>query len=163
MRRALPLFAMLASAGCQSGLTDGAELASLDEAYFRCKVQPVVTKSCSMFVCHGDARRYYKVFGRNRLRYGLSEDERNATMTDVERRFDFDATRAQVDLEDPESSFLLLKPLDEAAGGYFHGGATEFGQGDVFLSREEQDFQTILAWVKGATEDPTCIEPGSDL
>jgi hypothetical protein len=163
MRSVISITALLLVAtGCQD-LGGKDDLATLDEPFFRCQVQPIVTKSCGMFLCHGDAARYYTVFTRNRLRFGLSEDERNATMTVVERRYAYDATRAHVDRDDPAQSLLLLKPLDESAGGYFHGGATEFGQGDVYLSTDEPDYQTLLAWINGATDATDCIEPGSEL
>ncbi len=162
MRFYIVALALLPTA-CTVDLEDGASLPALDESFYRCRVQPIVTKSCSMFVCHGDANRYYKLFARNRLRLGLQEEQRNATTTEAERRFDFDATRAHVDAANPRQSLLLLKPLDQSAGGYFHGGATEYGMGDVFLSEDEPDYQTMLAWVNGETEDPSCIEPGSDL
>jgi hypothetical protein len=159
MRAALPLL-LLALAGCQSGLDEPKPLPALDEPYFRCRVQPILTKSCSAFACHGDARRYYVVFARNRLRAQGSEKERNATLTPIERAANFDATRAFVDERAPHDSWLLLKPLDR--GGYFHRGATIFGAGDVFAGRDDADFEVIEAWARGAKEDPSCVEPGSD-
>ena len=158
MRGAAIVIAGVVLAGCQSGLADAQDLPSVDEAYFRCNVQPIVTKSCSMFLCHGDTARYYTVFARNRLRFGV--DERNAEMIEPEWRFAYDATRAHIDRDDPDDSLLLKKPLDESAGGYFHGGATEFGQGDVYLSTDEEDYRTLLAWVNGATASADCSVAG---
>jgi hypothetical protein len=147
--------------GCQK-LDESAAFGRLDEAYFRCEVQPLITKSCSTFRCHGTADRYYYFFARNRLRLGGAEDQRGATMRDPERAFNYSASAAQVDSDDPAQSQLLLKPLDQAAGGYYHGGAVEYGLGDVYLSRDEDDFKTLQAWVMGASADPSCVEPGSD-
>jgi hypothetical protein len=159
--RALLLCAALLF-GCAGGLEDEARLPALDEPYFRCNVRPVLVKSCAALACHGDVLRYFRVFGRNRLRYALAESDRNALLQPEEEVFDFDAARAYVDAADPESSLLLLKPLDASRGGYYHGGAEVFRQGDVFLSRDDADYRTLLAWVKGAKEKPTCVEPGSD-
>ena len=156
------LVVLLLMAGCQR-LDEPQPLQGLDEPFFRCNVQPVLTKSCASLRCHGDGNRYYKIFTRNRLRYGLGEDRRNATLQEIERAYNFNASIAQVDLDEPLESLLLLKPLDQAGGGYYHGGAVEYEKGDVFLSRDEPDFQTLQAWVTGMTEDPTCIEPGSNL
>jgi hypothetical protein len=150
-------------AGCSGDLTAEEPLVELDRAYFRCRVQPVLTKSCSALVCHGDPRRYFRVYARNRLRLGGSEAERNALLRDSESAFDFASARAYVDPNAPEESYLLLKPLDQRAGGLYHGGAEEFGQGDVFLDRDDPDFETLEAWIHGEKEDPACIEPGSDL
>ena len=148
---------------CQSGLDDPAPLGPLDEPFFRCQVQPVLTKSCAGFRCHGTGDRYYVLFARNRLRLGGTEAERNATMRDSERAFNYNASVVQLDLDSRNDSFLLLKPLDQSAGGYWHGGAEEYGMGDVFLSRDERDFKTLEAWVMGAKDDPACQEPGSNL
>lgn len=153
----------VATASCQSGLEDEAPLAELDEPFFRCRVQPILTKQCSAFACHGDGRRYFHFFARNRLRLGGTEEERNAFLREDERAFNFDATRAYVVPGAPDESLLLLKPLDEAGGGYYHGGATLFGEGDVFASVDDRDYAVIREWIEGATEDPACVEPGSDL
>jgi hypothetical protein len=161
MRVSIPIAAALvvAATGCEA-LDEPAALPVLDEAYFRCNVQPIIVKSCSAFVCHGDTARFYRVFGRNRLRYALPSDERNVALSAEELAFNHQSAAAYVNLEDPESSLLLLKPLDQEAGGYYHGGATEYGAGDVWMSKDEDDYKTVLAWVKGAKEDESCTAPG---
>lgn len=157
------VLAALTVLGCQSGLTDEAPYAAtLDEAYFRCRVQPIVTKSCAALACHGDVKRYYHVFARNRLRLGGSEEQRNAQLTAQERAFNYNATRAIVNVDKKAESYLLLKPLESAAGGYYHGGETLFNKGNVYLNREDPDFKTLEKWINGEKEDPACIEPGSD-
>lgn len=158
----LASLALLLGGGCKK-LDGSAPFAPLDRPFFDCKVQSVVTKLCSGFACHGDAARYYTVFARNRLRFGGTEDDRGATMKQIERDFDFNAARIYVDLEDRANSQLLMKPLEEAAGGSFHRGAEIFAKGDVFASRDDPDFKVLQDWiVNGATEQPDCIEPGSD-
>lgn len=166
------------SASCLSGLKDPEPLAAtLDEAYFRCGVQPILTKSCAAYACHGSSVRYFKLFARNRLRLGGSIAKLNAPMTAGERSWNYDSARAMVDTTNPDASYLLLKPLDQAAGGfvvgespefkpggYYHGGATFFEQGNVFLTRTDPDFMVLEKWVHGAkADDKTCIEPGSEL
>lgn len=155
--------ALLLVAGCQPGLHDARKLAALDAPYFRCRVQPLLTKSCAAFACHGDGRRFLRLYARNRLRLGGDETTRNARTSDAEYAANFDGARALVDTNDPLGSFLLLKPLESAAGGLYHRGALIFGGGNVFTTRDDPDFQTLAAWVGGATEEPTCVEPGSDL
>jgi len=158
------LAALALAAGCvQGGIEDPAPEPKVDEAYFRCKVQPVLTKSCAAFACHGDGQRYFRLYARNRLRDGGTEAERNALLRDSERAFNFASARAFVDAVQSDQSLLLLKPLDQVAGGYYHGGAAEFNKGDVYMSRDEADFKVLVAWINGQTEDPSCIEPGSDL
>lgn len=151
-------------AACKEGLEDMQASPPLDEPYFRCKVQPILTKSCSTFACHGDARRYYRVFARNRLRAGGSEADRNVPLTPLERQANFEASRAYVDPSGnaPQGNLLLTKPLETSAGGSFHRGATLFGAGNVFSNQEDPDFKTLSMWAQGAKEDASCVEPGSD-
>lgn len=151
-----------AATGCQGGLTDAAPLPELDRAYFDCRVQPVLTKSCGAFACHGDDRRYLRLYGRNRLRLELPESQRNAFMTADERDANYNAARAFVQAGSPDTSWLLLKPLEMSQGGYFHGGEELFKRGNVFFDKEDKDYKTLADWTNGAKEDPTCIEPGSD-
>jgi hypothetical protein len=147
---------------CQSGLNAPRTEPAVDRADFDCRVQPVLAKSCGAFACHGDAKRYFHVFARNRLRMQGSERDRNAALSAVERAANFEATRAFVDASDVDQSFLLLKPLASEAGGYFHRGAEIFGGGNVFASKSDADFKTLSEWAHGKVEDPKCIEPGSD-
>jgi hypothetical protein len=162
-RPALVLAALATVAGCMAELDAPAPPTSLDEAYFRCRVQPVLTKSCSAFLCHGDPERYFRVYARNRLRLGGTEATRNRALDPAERAFNFASASGFVDGASPATSLLLMKPLDENGGGYYHGGATEFGQGDVFSTRNEPEFKVLAAWINGEKEDPSCVEPGSDL
>lgn len=162
-----PLFLLAGGAlsllgGCRGDLNEKAPLPSLDEAYFRCRVQPILTKSCGALTCHGDGKRYFHFFARNRLRLGGTEAERNAFLRDTERAYNLDAARALVDPEEPEESLLLKKPLAQDAGGFYHGAVLQ-GTSDVFATKDDKDYQTLLAWASGEKEDPTCVEPGSDF
>ena len=155
--------------GCQPEFNVPVAPPPLDRAYFRCHVQSVLTRSCSMFACHGadgtsgTNSRYFRVYARSRLRAaGIAEAMRNSTFTAAEYEANFTAAGDLVDVGAPDNSLLLLKPLDQSAGGFFHRGADLYGQGDVFLSKTDPDFVLLSAWVHGATEDPKCIEPGSD-
>jgi hypothetical protein len=148
--------------GCQADLDAAAAPADLDEAFFRCRVQPVLTKYCATFACHGDARRPYRLFARNRLRYGGTESDRNAFLRVAEQEANFAATVAFVDPARPDESLLTSKPLEEAAGGSFHRGAKIFRMGDVFVDAEDRELAVLREWTLGAMEDPLCVEPGSD-
>jgi hypothetical protein len=145
------------------GLDEPQPVSHLDQAFFRCDVQPLLVKSCAALACHGSGVRYLRLFGRNRMRWQGGESDRNAPLRQEELQANFDAASAMVDPSDPDQSFLLRKPLDVRKGGWFHGGAEMFGQGNVFVSTADPDFVTLRSWVHGATEDPSCIEPGSTL
>lgn len=148
---------------CQGGLDDPRDLPPLDEAYYRCRVQPVLTKSCAGLACHGNEQRYFHIYTRNRLRVSTDPATINAQLTEEERGFNFNSARAFIDPEDPESSLLLKKPLEGLKGGYFHVGALIFNKGNIFADEDDKDYKIILAWASGEKEeDPQCIEPGSD-
>lgn len=160
----VPALALLAAA-CQSDLEAPRTPAELDRPYFDCKVQPVLTKNCGQLACHGapdPAGRYFRIYGRNRLRDdGVLTG--NPAMRGAERDHNFDAARAFVDLVHPDDSLLLRKPLEQDAGGYFHRGATLYGGANVFATTTDPEYQIIAGWIDGATEVPTCQEPGANL
>jgi len=135
---------------------------ALDEAFFRCEVQPVLVRQCAMPACHGNGVRYFRVYARNRLRYGATPTLRDAPLTSYEWRANYDAARALVQsFDDPRQSLLVLKPLEPSAGGYFHNVAKVFrGAPDVFGSRTDAEFQVLEAWAAGARADPACPDPG---
>lgn len=161
-RRGIVAAFLLLLAGCEAELDAPAAVqGELDEAFFRCKVQPVLVRSCGAFACHGDTKRFFRVFGRNRLRYASKPTFPGPPLTAEEQRFNLEAAAAFVDREQPEKSLLLTKPLDQAAGGAYHGGATLYGQGDVFERADDPDYLVLVDWVHGKKEDASCVEPGS--
>ena len=162
MRRLALAFAALGLGACAADLDQGRPAPVVDEAFFRCRVQPVLAQSCAMLACHGDERRAFRVYARNRLRLDPAESKRNALFADEERAANLASARALIDLDDPAGSYLLLKGLESSAGGYFHRGATIFGEGNVFDGRDAADYKTLVDWVGGKSADPTCVEPGSD-
>jgi hypothetical protein len=131
-----------------------------DEPFFRCNVQPVLDRSCSAIACHGDAKRPFHVFTRNRLRLAYEGEDLILPLTDAELAANFDNARAFLDVP-AEDSWLVRKPLAQAAGGWFHLGDHLFGGGDVWLAVDDPDFQTILSWARGDTQDPSCTYAGS--
>lgn len=133
-----------------------APLSGLDEAFYGCKVEPIVVKRCGMLACHGRAERFYRVFSRNRFRFDQEPMNRDAIITVEERRFNYEAALAMVDLGDPDRSFLLKKPLDRKGGGYYHGGELMFHLGDVFLSTDDPEYKILSDWVHGAKEAAPC-------
>lgn len=160
--RALTVALSLLALTCQSELDAGAKSAVLDEPFFRCRVHPVLIKTCAQLACHGNGTRYFRLFGRNRMRLGGTEAQRNSLILPAERCHNFEAASAFVDASEPDDSLLLRKPLEQSAGGYYHGGASQFGAGDVFSARTDPDFKVLAEWVAGQTDDPSCPEPGAN-
>jgi hypothetical protein len=64
--------------------------------------------------------------------------------TEDQSRANFEMISKLVNKNDPEKSILLLHPLSKDAGGHeFHSG------GRQFPSKDDPDWKTIEAWVKG--------------
>ena len=114
----------------------------------------MLAKNCSQLACHGATARYFRIYARNRLRDDNDEAGRNAVMREAERAHNYDAARAFVDLAHPDRSLLLRKPLEQAADGLFHRGATLYGGTDVFPDPTDPEYQVIAQWIDGATEVP---------
>lgn len=133
---------------------------TLDRTYFECNVQPVWDRSCSALGCHGDARRPFHVFTRNRMRLDGTNTERNRVLSQQEMDHNFNNSVGFA-TSDPDASWLLRKPLDPEAGGFFHFGKELFEGDDVWTSDEDKEYATVRAWLGGATADPaSCSYPG---
>jgi hypothetical protein len=151
------LLALVLAACAQEGLEAPETLAPLDADYFRCEVQPVLAARCAFFACHGSATRPFRLYARNRLRLDVPAAERDTPLRPSEVAFNYDSSRAIAgDARRP--ALLLLKPLDESAGGYVHVGATLYGRGDVFLDVDDPGYEKIAAWIGGATAPSDCVD-----
>lgn len=151
-------------AGCaQSGLSEPAPPGALDEPYFRCKVQPVLVARCAFLACHGDPGRPYRLFARQQLRLGVPPRDRGIALTEAETRANHGATLAfaRQGLGEGADPLLLAKPLDEDGGGLFHRGREMYRGADAFSSRDDADYQVLVAWMGGAKADPACPDPGN--
>lgn len=144
------------TAGC---VDNPVQTQDLDHAFYRCKVQPILDHSCSALACHGKLERPFHVFTRNRLRLIETSSDQNTPLTPGELDANFDNARGFAGAPADES-WLLLKPLEQHAGGYFHKGKDLFDGPDVWTSREDDDFVTVLAWLRGEKADPDCVYPG---
>lgn len=151
--RWLPLVLLL---GC---LDNGAVVVgALDEDYFRCRVEPVLIERCAFFACHGDGDRFFVVYGPNRLRFELDEDDRGLATTELETAKNYLAALVLAQsVEGYGDPLLVSKPLGEALGGAYHEGAQLYGAGDVFETADDPDLATLRAWLSGEREDPSCV------
>lgn len=112
---------------------------TLDYAVFKTRVQPIFLAkrpgSARCYVCHrGDGGNNY-----------LQVMSPGATTWDEDQtRKNFDSVQRYVVPGDPAKSRLLIHPLAEDAGGdEFHGG------GRQWTSRDNPEWQTIAAWIRG--------------
>ena len=143
--------------GCgQDNLEAERETPSLDRAFFRCRVQPVLAARCAFPACHGTNVRPFRVFARQRLRLEVPPDRREAALTAEEEAANF--ARALAFVGDAETPPLLLaKPLEGREGGFYHRAKTLYGDEDVFATPEDPGYQNIAAWLRGDVDDPGCV------
>jgi hypothetical protein len=111
---------------------------SLDFDYFKTRVQPIFLAKrpghARCYSCHSQ--------GTPMRLQELSPG--SATWNDEQSRKNFDAVRKFVVPSAPLKSPLLYHPLEMDAGGdLFHNG------GKHWRSQSDQEFQTLLTWVKG--------------
>ena len=115
----------------------------LDYEMFKAQIQPMfVAKRAGLVRC-------VQCHGRGAGAGGLlilAPAEGTTTWTEEQSRRNFDETRRLVVAGNPEASRLLMHPLARAAGGDpFHGGGKHWG------SQNDAEWQTLAAWVRGAT------------
>ncbi|MBK9776565.1 MAG: hypothetical protein IPP62_09430 [bacterium] len=140
-RRALPIGLVLA-AGCHTANPvtppppGGGTAYIYDEAEFAASVAPVFTsRGCDTLDCHG---------GGIRGTFALSP------AGDKNFAFDFEQAVLQANGDDPAASPLLLKPLAVTAGGTAHAG---HGDGGIFTTTADPDYQVILAWISAGVRE----------
>jgi hypothetical protein len=147
-------------------------LPDLDLDYYKCKVEPIFDRGCSMVGCHGtETGRAFKVYARGRLRHqemvpqvsscpvgpqtvDLSEMGTGTVMcvgwsphTAAEWQSNYDISRSfMLGLTDPEQSDLLAQPV---VGGKSHAGVHLFAKTDA-------EYVTLKAWLGGAKLGSTC-------
>jgi len=131
------LLCAITQSGCLSSPSDnppppaGGQEYVVDYDVFATAIDSILTaKGCDNLACHG---------GGIRGTFQLSPfDDKDIDM-------DFAQVRLQVTGSNPAASPLLVKPLDEAAGGVAHtADAQQFG----FMSTSDPDYQAILTWIQ---------------
>ena len=118
---------------------------SLDYEYYKTRVEPIfLTKRdghARCFVCHSDANNGFRL---------QKLPEKAKAWTEEESRKNFAQVSALVTPGSPDKSHLLMYPLaPEAGGSIYHSG------GRQFRSKDDPQWQTMAAWVKGAKLAPT--------
>jgi hypothetical protein len=121
--------------GCEIASTESPEPPTggrefvLDYNVFAAEIDTILTvHGCDNLSCHG---------GGIRGTFELSP------AGDKDPGMDFVQAGYQVNAGDPAASRLLMKPLDEAAGGSAHTA-----QSGGWTSTSDPDYQAILAWIE---------------
>lgn len=131
-------------------------IAALDEASFRCTVEPILARDCSFLACHGIAGAPLRVYTVGKLRAGPDDglDARQVPLTEDERRANFrSAVAFTFGIERADDSLLLRKALPPDAGGFGHRG------GVIFAGPDDPRAVAIRAWLEGGTGCPAGVTP----
>jgi hypothetical protein len=117
-------------------------LPSPDPAVFEEKVYPVLLRDCGFPACHGDNRRFFRVFGPGRTRY-RAETKPFVAATGEELQDAYDRARSMLtNDEGVEHALLLRKPLAAE-----HAGVDEWGQ-NVYRSETDPGYAIIAKWAR---------------
>jgi hypothetical protein len=81
------------------------------------------------------------------VRFALETPATDAGWTEAQSRTNFEMITQLINTADPENSRLLLKPLAPQAGGLGHTGGT------FWTSRDDPEYQQMLAWIKSLPRD----------
>ena len=123
--------------------------AALDFEFFKTRIQPIFTAKRP-----GHARCISCHASRTGMRLQpLSPG--SAAWNEEESRKNFEAVRPRVVAGNPRASKLLLHPLAEEAGGDPHHDG-----GKHWKSRDDAEWQTLAAWVRGETLRSAAHPPG---
>src|SRR5215471_10675778 len=124
-----------AAAACSAAMAQ-----SLDFEVYKTRVEPIFSKRreghARCVVCHSESNNAF------RLQPGGPQTK---AFTEEQSRLNFQMISKLVVPGSPERSILLLHPLAKEAGGdEFHSGGRQFS------SKNDPDWQTIAASVRGA-------------
>jgi hypothetical protein len=154
MFRGIALAAGLVACSPVSNDTSGDPALLLDEAVFRCNVQPVLAKYCSYNACHGidkaegPALRVYTP-GKLRADPPANYAALIAPLTDPEQHANFESAAGfSWNVTTVEDNFLLRKPLPSSYGGYEHQG------GAIFNGVADPNYAAIHDWLAGKGKCP---------
>jgi len=124
-----------AAAACSAAMAQ-----SLDFEVYKTRVEPIFSKRreghARCVVCHSESNNAFRL---------QPWGPQTKAFTEEQSRLNFQMISKLVVPGSPERSILLLHPLAKEAGGdEFHSGGRQFS------SKNDPDWQTIAAWVRGA-------------
>lgn len=139
-----------------------AQFAKRDTRQFEREVYPVLLRDCAFPACHGDPKRFFRVFGPGRTRQpnvgSMVELSPFDVPTSNEKFGSADAALSMIDERDPINSLLLRKPLAVEAGGAGHQGVDAYGR-DVYRTTQDSGYVALARWVLSPPPTPTAVTP----
>lgn len=120
-----------------------------DAAEFELAVYPVLLRDCGFPACHGNPRRFFRVFGPGRVRY-RAETALFADPTGEEIELAYERARSMLANEHGmQHSALLRKPY---LGG--HKGFDEWGN-NVYRTADDPGYAALVDWARSAVDGGT--------
>lgn len=132
---------------------------------FTIEVIPVLLRDCGFQACHGSQERFFRVWGPGRTRFAtpaVCDDQQTLPpcnydeLTATERDYSLQFARSMVDLNRPEDSLLIRKPLAVERGGADHEGVDKYGR-NVYRTPDDEGYRTISRWVYGYAEQQRAV------
>lgn len=135
------------AAGCSPPRGSG-KVAKREFQEFQRDVYPVLLRDCAFSNCHGDPKRFFRVFGPGRRRLPGKEGTPEAfdLPTVGEIATTYQLALSMIDEADPGHSRVLQKPLAIAAGGIGHEGVDKYGR-DVYRTAQDNGYVVLARWV----------------
>lgn len=127
---------------------------SPDEALFESSVYPVLLRDCAFYACHGNAERFFRVYGPGRMR--ISDTlETYDPVTPAELHATYERTRSMLQgIHGIDDSLFLRKPLDSSEGGAGKGHrGTDLWGHDVYRLKDDVAYQKLVAWAHASSQD----------
>ena len=116
---------------------------------FQREVYPVLLRDCGFPSCHGDTRRFFRIYGPGRVRLPNDQGEMPTPFdspTGDEISLSYSLAQSMIDPAEPGKSSLLRKPLAVAAGGAGHLGVDSYDR-DVYRTAQDSGYVTLARWV----------------
>src|SRR3954463_6354724 len=150
VRASAPLLLVAACTTVENGSAPSPDK-SLDEAVFKCSVEPVLVRQCSYTARHGIAGAALRIYSPGKLRAAppADIDAAIAPLTAAEHHANFlSASGFKFGTADVLDNLLLRKPLAPSQGGYGHEG------GAIFADSSDKEWLAIQAWLSGTGKCP---------
>ena len=128
-----------------------AEFARRSFPQFQDEVYPVLLRDCAFPACHGDSKRFFRIWGPGRVRLpgAMSTPEAFDLPTIAELSATQSFALSMIDTRAPASSPLLRKPLAVEAGGAGHFGVDRYGR-DIYRTKQDSGYLVLRSWVLAA-------------
>jgi hypothetical protein len=158
VKRVVALAVGLVAAACAVD-NPTVEPAALDEAMFRCRVEPVLVERCAFPACHGAADRPFRLHGPGRTRLEPAGQAYDAPMSEAEHRANWvSALGFATPAPGYDEALLVEKPLAPRLGGAYHGANRMYGGQAPFQSDADPGLMALRVWLDGAREEASCDE-----